>query len=258
MTIVLAVHSHGGGTGKTNLAVNLAAVLADGGRHVCLVDTDVQAPGLQVLLGVDEAELPCTLSEYLLGDCEIENAVYDVTDRLGPRSTGRMQLVPSRLNATTIARIVGGGYDAGLLDEGLRTLTEKFQPDVLLLDTQSSMTNETMVALAAADTVILLMRADEQEYRGAGVAAAIASRLSSPRTFVVVNMVTSDADPAEIRATVESAFGRRIEAIIPHSPEMAELASSRVFVLEHPEHPLTAELLHLAERVVADRPHEGA
>jgi proline iminopeptidase len=66
--------------------------------------------------------------------------------------TGLLLLVPGRLDADVIARIVGRGYDAGLLDDGLRVLRARFLPDVLLLDTHAGMTNETMVALAAVTT----------------------------------------------------------------------------------------------------------
>ena len=41
MTFALAVHSSKGGTGKTSIAVNLAAAYAMDGKNVCLLDVDI-------------------------------------------------------------------------------------------------------------------------------------------------------------------------------------------------------------------------
>lgn len=250
MTQILAIHSHGGGSGKSSFAVNLATLLASRGCDVCLVDTDVQAPGLHFLLGVDEADLPCTLSDYLLGRCEIETTVHDVTDQLGPAARGRLTLVPSRLDAELIGLVVGGGYDAGLLDEALRTLVDRLRPGVLILDTQSGMTNETMVALAVADAVLIMTRADEQDYRGAAVANAAAHRLNCPRTAIVVAMTTADGDAEQVRALATDASSGPIETVIPYLPELAQLGSGEIFVLKHPEHPLVDTILGIADRLL--------
>ena len=50
--IVLAVASGKGGVGKTNVAVNLGAVLAERGHRVTLVDTDIGLANADVLVGV--------------------------------------------------------------------------------------------------------------------------------------------------------------------------------------------------------------
>lgn len=258
MTRVLAIHSHSGGTGKSTFAANLGTVLATEGRRVCLVDADVQAPGLHVLLGLSEPELGCTLSDFLLGDCEIEEAVHDLDDRLPDGTTGSLSIVPSRLTTQAISALVGDGYDAGLLDEGLRILIEKLSPDVMILDTQAGMNNETMVALSAADTVVLLLRPDEQDYRGAPVAAEAAQKMTAPHTVVLLNMVTRADDAEQVRATAESIYGCAVAAVLPHSPKVAELASRGVFVLEHPDHPHTEQLRLLAARLLDDPQPDGS
>ena len=45
MARIVSVHSFRGGTGKSNLTANLAALTALGGRRVGVVDTDIQSPG---------------------------------------------------------------------------------------------------------------------------------------------------------------------------------------------------------------------
>ena len=46
------LHSYKGGTGKTTLAANIAAILAQEGRNVALLDLDFQAPSLHTLIGM--------------------------------------------------------------------------------------------------------------------------------------------------------------------------------------------------------------
>ena len=47
MTRCIAFHSYRGGTGKTTLACNSAALLARKGYKVCLLDLDIYAPSFQ-------------------------------------------------------------------------------------------------------------------------------------------------------------------------------------------------------------------
>ena len=257
MTTTIAVHSHGGGTGKSNVAASLAALMVTHGLRVCLVDTDVQSPGLHVVLGIAPEAMPCALDDYLLGICDIEETLYDVTSRVeeafGQTYGGRLLLLPSRPHAGEIAAILGRGYEAGLLDEGLRYLADHIAPDVLLLDTSSSMTNETMVALAFADSMTLVMRADHQEYTGASVTAAVAKRLNCPHTTVLVNMVHPGADADLVRRNAQRAYECEIVALLPYSVRVAELGSRGVCALRYPDHPITEGF-----RRVVDRLLEGA
>ena len=46
-------------------------------------------------------------------------------------------------------------------------------------------------------------------------------------------------------------YGCEVAAVLPHSDEMMGLASSDVFVLRHPGHPITAALRQVASTLVA-------
>jgi MinD-like ATPase involved in chromosome partitioning or flagellar assembly len=49
---IISIHSFRGGTGKSNTAANLAAVLAADGQRVGVIDTDIQSPGIHILFGL--------------------------------------------------------------------------------------------------------------------------------------------------------------------------------------------------------------
>lgn len=61
MSTIITIHSFRGGTGKTSVAANTAALLAAEGLRVGVVDGNIQAPGLH-----DLTLLSITLSNKLV------------------------------------------------------------------------------------------------------------------------------------------------------------------------------------------------
>ena len=64
----IAVHSYKGGTGKTTIAANFAALLSKKGYRVFLIDLDVYAPSLHTYF---EMEPMKWLNDFLNGTAEI-------------------------------------------------------------------------------------------------------------------------------------------------------------------------------------------
>jgi len=250
MTKVLAVHSHRGGTGKSSVAANVATMMARDGLDVVLVDTDIQSPGLNVLLGLEAGDIEYALSDYLVGTADIMSTRHDLTDRIGPDAVGRLTLIPSRPNPAEITRLVGQGYDAGLLDEGLRTVLRRTRPDVLILDTHSGLTNETLVALAHADSMAVVMRPDHQEYQGAGVSLTVTRRLNCPATVLVLNMVDEDGDVDDMMSRSSHAYGRAVTAVVPYTRTMARHPAAGLWVHHNPEHEVVPKFRTIVDRLL--------
>jgi len=251
MSKIIAIHSFRGGTGKSNTVANMAAVLASEGRRVGVVDTDILSPGIHVLFGLDETQVTHSLNDYLWGRCDIQQATYDVTPRLGTEIAGRIYLIPSSLKAGEIARILREGYDAGLLNDGLHKLIEDQRLDVLLIDTHPGLNEETLLSIAIADVLVIVLRPDQQDYQGTGVTVEVARKLDVPRMALVVNKTPQAFDPAEVKARVEKAYNCPVIAVLPHSDDLMALASSGIFVLRFPDHPISALLRDITRLVVS-------
>jgi MinD-like ATPase involved in chromosome partitioning or flagellar assembly len=95
MSRVVAFHSFRGGTGKSNTTANVAVLAAARGLRVGVIDTDIQSPGIHILLGVDQSTLTRSLNDYLWGRCAIADTAHDVTAGLDPGLAGRVFLIPS-------------------------------------------------------------------------------------------------------------------------------------------------------------------
>jgi septum site-determining protein MinD len=250
MSRVVAFHSFRGGTGKSNATANVAVLAARRGLRVGVIDTDIQSPGIHVLFGIDQSTITRSLNQYLWGRCAIADAARDVTDDLDPTLSGRVFLVPSSIDATDIARVMHDGYDVALLHEGIGALVNDLQLDLLLLDTHPGLNEETLLSIAVSDAVAILLRPDQQDYEGTSVTVSVARKLKVPHMFLVVNKTPAVFDEGDVRRRVESAYGCEVAAVLPHSDELMAFSSRGVFVLDQPDHPLSALYDRLATRVI--------
>jgi len=252
MARVISVHSFRGGTGKSNITASLAALMASQGQRVGAIDADIQSPGIHVLFGMDDALMPHSLNHYLWGKCEIQQAAYDVTAHIGADIAGRIFLIPSSSKAGEIARILREGYDVGLLNDGLRRLVDDLNLDVLMIDTHPGLNEETLLSMAICDTLAIILRPDQQDYQGTSVTVEVARRLGAPRMLLIVNKVPSVFDPDAVKALVEQAYNCDVAAVLPHSDEVMVLASTGVFALRYPDHPVTTALRAAGVRLLGD------
>jgi MinD-like ATPase involved in chromosome partitioning or flagellar assembly len=253
MPRIISVHSFRGGTGKSNTCANLAALLAMQGKHVAVIDTDIQSPGVHVLFGLAEDAMEYVLNDYLWGRCEIEKAVYDVSARLGKsiQEGGRISFIPSSINPSDIARVLHDGYDVNLLSEGFHRLIDTLRLDHLIIDTHPGLNEETLLSIAISNALVVVLRPDKQDYLGTAVTVDVARELDVPDMLLLVNKVPASFDPHATRELVEQTYGCRVGAVLPHSDELMSLASDGLFVALYPEHFVSQELDRLAQELAA-------
>lgn len=257
MSTTISIHSFRGGTGKSNVSASLATLIANGGRRVGVIDTDIQSPGIHVLFGLDEARMNHSLNDYLWGKCAIDEAAYDVTTPETAAFGGAIFVIPSSLQPGEIARIVREGYDISLLNQGIRDLHATLELDALLIDTHPGLNEETLLSIAISDALVIILRPDQQDFQGTDVTVTVARRLEVPSMSLVVNKVPASFASDDVRNKVEETYGCDVGAVLPHSDEMMELASSDVFATAHPDHPITTSLSELAHRLMAGERTEG-
>lgn len=246
---IISIHSFRGGTGKSNTTASVAALLAQQGHRVGVVDTDIQSPGIHVLFGLSDADTTHSLNDYLWGKCRIEETAHDVSTLLGPESRGRLFLIPSSIKPGEIARVLREGYDAGLLHDGFRQLQSTLALDILMIDTHPGLNEETLLSIAMSDALAIILRPDQQDYQGTGVTVEIARKLEVPNMFLVVNKLPAGYEEDAVRAQIESTYHCPVAGILPHSEELMAFASAGIFALAHPTHALTDIYRQIAFRL---------
>lgn len=254
MPKVISIHSYRGGTGKSNFTANLAASVAQQGKRVGVVDTDVPSPGIHNLFCLEPEQTSQTLNNYLWGEIPIEEAAYDVGHNIGlpENASGKLYLVPSSVKADSIARILRDGYDVRLMNDGFRKLVKSLQLDYLFIDTHPGLSKETFLSIAISHVLILILRPDKQDYQGTAVTMDVAKQLKVRKLLLAINKVYSCLNPEALKQKVEETYGETVAGVFPLSEEVVQLASEGVFCVRYPEHPISQEFRKVAQQLGED------
>ena len=249
--MIISIHSFRGGTGKSNTTANVAALIGRRGYRVGVVDTDIQSPGIHILFRMQEEDIHHSLNDYLWGKCEIQQAAHDVSYILGDNpNNGGVFLIPSSIKTNEIARILREGYDPAALSDGYNDLLDEMDFDYLIIDTHPGLNEETLLSIAMSDVLTIIMRPDSQDYQGTGVTVEVARKLGARKMMLVVNKVPQTFDLEDVKAKIEGTYQCPVAAAFPHSDELMALASSNVFSMQYPTHPLTSLYEGLADQII--------
>ncbi|MGB1249030.1 MAG: MinD/ParA family ATP-binding protein [Candidatus Promineifilaceae bacterium] len=249
MTQIISTHSFRGGTGKSNVTANLAITLADQGYRVGVFDTDIQSPGIHIIFGLDDIETGSCLNDYLWGNCTILEAAHEV---YRTENGGFVSLVPSSIDPNDIARILREKYDASEMHAAFRDLIAAQSLDFLLIDTHPGLNEETLLSIAISDTLIIILRPDQQDFQGTSVTVDVARRLRVPDVKLVVNKVPTNYNFATISKQVAETYQCNIAAVLPLSIEVVQNASASVFCKSNPSHPFSEGIHHIVNQLLQE------
>ena len=252
MPKVVSIHSYRGGTGKSNFTANLATTIALQGNRVGVVDTDVPSPGIHNLFSLEPEQTNKTLNNYLWGEAPIEDAAYDVGERMGVAGDGKLYLIPSSVRADDIARILKEGYDVRLMNDGFRSLVKTLKLDYLFIDTHPGLSKETFLSIAISHVLILILRPDTQDYQGTAVTVDVARPLKVRKLLLAITKVYSSLNVDALKQKVEETYGETVAGLFPLSEDIVQLASEGVFCVNYPEHPVSQEFRKVAQQIVED------
>jgi MinD-like ATPase involved in chromosome partitioning or flagellar assembly len=257
MVKIVSLLSYRGGTGKSNLAANLAWLAARGGAKVAVLDTDLQSPGVHIVLQADMSRVVFTLSDFVAKRCQLAEAAIDLSSDLEiGEGGGKLWLLPSSMKVEAIMRVITDGYDASHLNREMASLVETLELDLLILDCHPGLNRETLLTAGVSDVLLVLVRPDAQDFQGTAVITEVARKLDVPTTLLVANKVIDGVDPVEFAARLQEAFGFDVAACIPLLPAIARLGSDGIFARQQPDHPVVTILQQLSNRLLATTEQE--
>jgi chromosome partitioning protein len=227
MTRCIAFHSYKGGTGKTTLACNTAALLASKGYKVCLLDLDIYAPSFQSYF---EKEPVVGINDFLNTNVEVEEAMVDYTsavenqtDKMRP--TDRPNSFPSRTEREQDMRNKGklwlgfsniqkkGIFELENADSGTKRdtirrfiylrerLISDFHADYIIIDTSPGIRFWSINSLAISDILLLTLKMGSLDVEGTRLAVneiyKSFARFGS-KAYLLYNLIAGYCVPTDV------------------------------------------------------------
>jgi septum site-determining protein MinD len=253
MSKIIAVHSYKGGTGKTLLSVNLAAILAKRGKKVCLFDLDFRAPSLFAVLKVDNAE--CWLNDYLNGTCDINKVLIDLSSRV----KGNGKFFTALANPATEAIRDISAKDRkwemralGRLLSLRNTLLSDKEFDYLIFDTSPGLQYSSINAIVTADYVVVATTGDRSDVDGTRRMLRELYNLFEKKTGLVLNKVLDPASKSktgEVTSKVKTVYQVPLLGMVPCFCEILRAEGNLIFVEDKPDHPFTKIIDEMAKKI---------
>jgi MinD-like ATPase involved in chromosome partitioning or flagellar assembly len=223
--------------------------LALQGRRVGLLDTDFQGASAQLFFGPPDDETIHTFNDFLWKKCDILDAVQDLTSRLGAATNGKLFLVSSSTNISDIIRMLRTNMSLERYTKGLATLGKTLNLDILLVDTPAGLNENTLMSLVASNELVLVLHPDQQDFQGTAVIVDVVRKMPVGPIHLVLNDSSETLDDAAVSQQLEQTYQCGKATILGHSEELLALGSAHPFVLQYPDHPLTARIKELALRL---------
>jgi septum site-determining protein MinD len=253
---IIAVHSYKGGTGKTLLAVNLAATLAKQGKKVCLFDLDFRAPSLCTILKVENAE--CWLNDYLNGTCDISKVLVDLSSRIQGNGNFFVGLANPSTEAIRDMSAKDRKWEMHALGRLLflrNSLLNDKEFDYLVFDTSPGLQYSSINAIVAADFVVVATTSDRSDVDGTRRMLRELYKLFEKKTGLVLNKVldsTSKSKKEEMQSKVKTVYQVPMLGLVPCFCDILRAEGNFIFVQDKPEHPFTAILNEMARKIEAN------
>lgn len=249
MAKVVAIHSFRRGRGKTWLASNIAVLLASSGLHVGLVDTNFHSPNIHIALGLDERKITKHIKDFIEERCDLQNIVYEISDELGVKFSGKLFMLPLRAEKPTYGSMSEEGINK--LIDCLDQFIASKGLDILIIDTSSGIDEIAVSMMAFSDELVVVLMPDKQDFQGTAVAVNIAQELNVPRVILAMNMVPPTYDILKVKEEISKTYNCDVVTVLPYSEEVVmSQVNGVVFSLQFPSHPITTTLMQLS-RVLA-------
>jgi len=231
---IIGVVSGKGGVGKTTTVSNVGVALAQFGRKVVVVDSNLTTPNLGLHFGM--YHYSATFLDALQNKVPVTHAVH--THPSGVR------IVPTSLS--TYSYSVGG-------KEMKETLQGLGEYEYVIMDSAPGVEREAVPVFEISDEIIVVTNPEVPALTDALKSMKLAESIGVPVLGVEINRARREKYELSI-TEVESVCDAPVVAVIPERKEVRRsIAIGRPVVLNDPFSPASIEFKKLAARISGDR-----
>jgi septum site-determining protein MinD len=250
----ISIHSSRGGTGKTLLSLNLAAVYASEGVNVSLLDFDFRAPSLSTLFGMEARRW---LNDYLDGEAEAKEVIVDISDRLGLEGRLLIGFANPQMEAMREMARKDRRWQMRALRRVMRLKggLEEMGVETIIFDTSPGIHYSSVNAIVSSDLSLLICTMDIVDLEGAQRLIRDLYEAFEKRIYIIVNKaipyeLASREGRETLVARISGYFKHPLLAIIPcYCDLLLQGSKSRPFVLERRDHSFSKVVREIARRL---------
>ena len=153
----MAIANQKGGVGKTTTTINLAAALAEKGKHVLVIDMDPQG-NTSSGIGIDKDELETTVYQLMIGDNTFDECVQkDIFDNL--------DVLAANVNLAGIEIETMDMEDRNyILNNIISKVKERY--DFIIIDCPPSLNTLTINSMTTANSVLVPIQCEYYALEG--------------------------------------------------------------------------------------------
>jgi septum site-determining protein MinD len=253
MSKIVAVHSYKGGTGKTIMAVNLAATFVKQGKKVAIFDLDFKAPSLFAILRCEKAK--AWLNDYLNKACKIDDVLVDLSSRIPDKG----KLYAGLANPAVSAMRNDSKWELQALDYLLslkNKLIDEQNFDYIIFDTSPGLQFSSMNALVAADLVVVTTTGDCSDVNGTKRMISEFYPMFNAKTGIIINKVLDEEAKSnntqyvkKIAKKIQEDYNVPLLGVVPCFCEVLRAEGKYLFPQDKPNHLFTTLLSEMAAKI---------
>lgn len=205
--VLVTVFATKGGVGKSVVATNLAAAMADQRKRTCIVDLDIQNGDVAIMLQVSPTRSLADISAFagVLDQGAVESMLTPHSERLSVVAAPIQLEGQENVSAESIGAM-------------LHLLRSMF--DVVVVDTSGSFDDPALQAIDQTDVLVLVGTLDIPALKGLKVATDTLDLLNLPREQWRLVLNRADARVGLSAKEFEKALGVDASVTIPSSREL--------------------------------------
>ncbi|MBT0160203.1 AAA family ATPase [Candidatus Bathyarchaeota archaeon A05DMB-2] len=255
----ISIHSSRGGTGKTVIATNLAAIYAVKGVNVALLDLDFCAPSLvDVFSKGISGSVKHWLNDFLDGRCRAEQALIDVSKAYGLKGKLLLGLANPSIEAIRNMMEKSRAWEVTAVKRlfSLRSrLFDAMDVYCCILDTSPGVQYMSVNAVVSSDIAVAVATLDSLDLKGLENMLAELYDAFAKRSVVLINKVFpetrvwSSDEQTDLIGKMEKTLKHRVIGVIPCYCDVLQAKRTSLLAVDKPYHPFLRNLEEVAEKL---------
>lgn len=263
MSGVVSIHSSRGGTGKSLIAVNLAAIYAKEGINVSLLDLDFRAPSLYTVFDISNIEY--SVNDFLNDRCPIENTLIDLSGKYNTKGRFLVGLADPSLEAIRDMMSKSRKWEIGALKKllNLKPSLDNLKVNCVIYDTSPGILYSSVNAVTSSDVSLIVLTLDDLDIAGTERMIKDIYDAFRKRTFILINKAFPEKTPFSDEANkgiiqqIEKTLNKPVIGEIPCFCDVLAASRNMIFTLNKPEHAFTKSLEALAKELAKSLEYSG-